>query len=128
MSASKKKGTSAESAVVAYLRSRGFVQAERRALSGSQDRGDIAGIPGTVLEVKNCARTELASWVDEAEIEGENDRAEVAAVWHKRRGRGNPGAWFVTMTGEQFTDLLRAAMGMPDTDTVLREAEGGEAA
>lgn len=128
MSASKKKGTSAESAVVAYLRSRGFVQAERRALSGSQDCGDIAGIPGTVLEVKNCARTELASWVDEAEIEGENDRAEVAAVWHKRRGRGSPGAWFVTMTGEQFTDLLRAAMGMPDTETVLREAEGGEAA
>ncbi|KUJ65599.1 hypothetical protein ACZ90_45945, partial [Streptomyces albus subsp. albus] len=90
MSASKKKGTSAESAVVAYLRSRGFIQAERRALNGSQDRGDVAGIPGTVLEVKNCARTELASWVDEAEIERVNDGASLGAVWSKRRGKSNP--------------------------------------
>lgn len=113
MSASKRKGTSAETAVVAYLRAQGFIQAERRALGGSQDRGDIAGIPGVVIEVKNCARAELAAWTDEAVAEGANDGADVSVVWHKRRGRGNPGAWFVTMTGEQFAALLYERQCLP---------------
>lgn len=126
MSASKKKGTTAETAVVNYLRAQGFTQAERRALSGHQDRGDIAGIPGAVIEVKNCARDQLAAWIDEAELEGDNDRAHTAAVWHKRRGRGSPDAWFVTMTGAHFTALLRAAMGLPDQQPTT--AESGEAA
>ena len=125
MSAARKKGTAAETAVVTHLRAAGFTQVERRALRGVADRGDIAGIPGVVIEVKNCSRTELAAWVDEAEIEGDNDRAQVAAVWHKRRGRAAPADWFVTMTGAQFTFLLRGAMGMPP----LAPAEdGGEAA
>ena len=123
MSAAKKKGTAAESAVVTYLRAMGFIQAERRTLNGAHDRGDITGIPGVVIEVKNCARQELGSWVAEAELERDNDRASLGAVWHKRRGKGDPADWFVTMSGAQFTDLLRELHGL----TAL-EIEGGEAA
>lgn len=106
MNRSKQKGTAAETAVVRYLHTRGWLHAERRALSGSQDRGDVAGIPGVVIEVKNCKRDELGAWVDEAEQERANDGAVHSAVWHKRRGTTDPGAWFVTMTGEQYADLL----------------------
>ena len=123
MSAAKKKGTAAESAVVTYLRAAGFVQAERRTLNGTKDRGDIAGLPGVVIEVKNCARQELASWVAEAELERDNDGASLGVVWHKRRGRGSASDWFVTMSGAQFADLLRELQGLP-----ALEAEGGEAA
>jgi hypothetical protein len=123
VSASKRKGTAAESAVVQYLQAMGFTQAERRTLNGAKDRGDIAGLPGIVIEVKNCARQELASWVGEAETERENDGASLGAVWHKRRGKGYPAEWFVTMTGEQFVLLLRDHMDMPPL-----ENEGGEAA
>lgn len=123
MSAAKKKGTTAETAVVNYLRAVGFTQAERRTLNGSKDRGDIAGIPGVVVEVKNCARQELGAWIAEAEIERDNDNASLGVVWHKRRGKGNPGDWFVTMSGRQFAALLREQQGMPATST-----EGGEAA
>lgn len=123
MSASKRKGTSAETAVVNFLRTAGFVQAERRTLNGAKDRGDIAGLPGVVIEVKNCARQELASWVHEAELERNNDGASLGVVWHKRRGKGHPGDWFVTMSGHQFADLLRELQGMPPL-----EVEGGEAA
>ncbi|MFV8127490.1 hypothetical protein [Streptomyces syringium] len=125
MSTAKKKGTAAETDVVRYLRAAGFPSTERRAQTGNHDRGDITGIPGTVIEVKNCARTELASWVDEAETEGRNDQAHVAVVWHKRRGRSNPADWFVTMTGDQFTWLLRAAMGLPEAEEALAEEFGG---
>jgi len=107
MNRSKIKGTSAETAVVNYMRGEGFPHAERRALAGNSDRGDLAGVPGLVVEIKNCAKTELAAWVDEARIEQTNDRADLGVVWHKRRGKGSPADWFVTMSGAQFTDILR---------------------
>ena len=119
MNRSKAKGTSAETAVVRFLRTIGFVQAERRTLNGILDRGDITGIPGVVIEVKNCARQELAAWVAEAERERDNDRANLGVVWHKRRGKTDPADWFVTMSGAQFAALLREQQGLPelpDTD------------
>lgn len=125
MSAAKRKGTAAETAIVTYLRSIGFIHAERRALNGTQDRGDIAGIPAVVIEAKNCARQELAAWVGEAETERDNDGASLGVVWHKRRGKADPRDWFVTMSGEQFAHLLREYLEMPPLDTAV---EGGEAA
>lgn len=121
MSAAKRKGTAAETAIVDYLRTAGFVQAERRTLNGAKDRGDIAGIPGVVIEVKNCARQELSSWVNEAELERDNDNATLGVVWHKLRGRTSPADWFVTMSGAQFVNLLRELQGLP-------ALESGEAA
>jgi hypothetical protein len=123
MSAAKKKGTAAETAVVQYLRAVGFIQTERRTLGGTQDRGDIAGLPGVVIEVKNCARQELPVWVAEAELERDNDNASLGVVWHKRRGKANPADWFVTMSGAQFAALLREQQGLPALDI-----DGGEAA
>lgn len=106
MSRSKDKGTAAESDVIEYLRGMGFPAVERRALSGTQDRGDVAGIPGVTIEVKNCARVELAAWVDEAGRERLNNRDDLGVVWHKRRGRGSPAHWFVTMDGATLVKLL----------------------
>jgi hypothetical protein len=109
MSASKRKGTAWESAIVQFLRENGAPHAERRALCGNKDRGDIAGIPGVAIEAKSAARLELAGWVDEAEQERCNDGADVGLVWIKRRGRTSPGAGFVILTGDQLVQLLAAA-------------------
>lgn len=109
MSRSKQKGTAWESAIVRHLATEGFPHIERRALNGTQDRGDIAGIPGWVLEAKNCRSMDLAGWVDEAAIEQANDGAEFSAVWHHRRGKATPADGYVTMTGATFTRLLRQA-------------------
>lgn len=116
-SASKAKGSSAERDVVDYLRRSGWPYAERRLAGATKDRGDIAGVVGVTLEVKSCARQELAAWVDEAETERVNDNSDHGAVWHKRRGKGSPADWFVTMTGAQYVQLLRAAgYGRPLAD------------
>lgn len=109
MSANKAKGTRAESAVVAYLRDRGFIHAERRALNGAKDLGDVTGIPNVVIEVKNQNRHSFSEWLDEAEVERENAGADVGAAWVKRRGKGSAGDWFVVMTGETFASLLEDA-------------------
>ena len=75
---SKAKGTRAESAVVKYFRDHG-VQAERRALTGSKDEGDIKIINKAgkirIVEVKagkqtqNPNRTQLEEWLRQARIE-----------------------------------------------------------
>lgn len=108
MSAAKRKGTAAECAVVAYLREQGWPHTERRALRGALDEGDIAGIVGVCIEVKDHREIRLAEFVDEATTEGANAGADIAAAWVKRRGKGSPGEWYVVMTGSTFTDLLRA--------------------
>lgn len=48
----KDKGTWAETRVTEFLRDNGWPYAERRALAGVTDKGDITGCPGLVFEVK----------------------------------------------------------------------------
>ena len=108
MSAAKAKGTRAESGVVAYLQENGFRDAERRALRGINDAGDVAGLDETVIEVKDHAdRQRLGEWMAELIVEMNAACAEVGGVWHKRRGKGSPADWYVTMPGWVFIRLLR---------------------
>lgn len=106
---SKQKGTAAETAVVNWLREHGHPYAERRTLSGSQDRGDISGIPGLCVEVKNCARWEAAQWVTEATIEAANAGVPVGVVVAKKKGTTNPGDWYVVTTLNMFNRLISDA-------------------
>lgn len=72
---SKAKGTKAETDCVRYLRNF-WPYAERRALSGNKDKGDIAGIPRTVGEVKAAVKIELAKWQRETLTEMQNAEAD----------------------------------------------------
>lgn len=101
-----KKGPKHEADVVEWLRAHGFPYAERRVQGGSRDRGDVAGVPGVVLELKNCNRVELAAWVDEARAEARNAGVDVFAVVAKRKGKGDPGESYVITTLATFAALL----------------------
>lgn len=107
MSRERAKGTRAETAVVDYLTDAGFAYVERRAGNGIRDRGDIAGLPGVVLEVKNCNRVELAAWADELAEEMTNAGAEVGAVIHKRKGTTDVGRWYATLPVSVLAELLK---------------------
>lgn len=109
MSASKRKGTGWETAVVQFLKENGVPHAERRALNGTKDRGDIAGIPGVVIECKNERAVTLAAYADEAAIEAHNDGAPIGLAWIKRRGRSSPGAGYVLLNGATLIRLLADA-------------------
>ena len=113
---SKAKGTSAEVAVRDYLRASGWTNAERLPTEGAKDRGDITGIdPALVIEVKACKAMDLGGWMREVDAEVINARADLGVIWHKRRGTTNPADWFVTMTGDDFVQLLRHYTGRPFT-------------
>lgn len=71
---SKAKGTKAESDCVKYLREY-WPAAERRALAGNKDKGDIAGIPHAVGEVKAAVKIELHKWQLETLTEMANAEA-----------------------------------------------------
>jgi len=81
---SKQKGTAFESEVVTYLQEHGHPTAERRALTGSQDRGDISGVPNWTLECKNRKALDFAGAVDEAAIEAINAKTPFFAAIVKR--------------------------------------------
>jgi len=103
MSKAKQKGTAAETALVLWLRENGYELAERRALTGRADRGDIAGIPNVVIEVKSGNRLEIPAWLKETEAERLNDGALSGYLVIKPKGIGaaNVGQWWVIQTVEQ---------------------------
>jgi len=112
---SKARGTQAESSVVAYFKQRGWPFCERRTLSGSSDKGDLAGIYGVagafVGEVKSCKTVNVPGWLREAATEQANAGAAISAVISKPRGVGHErvGQWHAFLTVEQLCDLLTAA-------------------
>jgi hypothetical protein len=109
MNKSKQKGTAAETAVVNWLVSYNNNNVERRALQGNLDRGDISGIPGVVIEVKNHAEMKLSQWVKELQAEMNNDKARTGVIIHKKRGTQNVGEWYATMPVKVWYDLLKEA-------------------
>lgn len=108
---SKAKGTAAEVAVVRYLNAHGYPHAERRALAGVNDRGDVSGMPGCVVEVKNCKAHQPAAWLDELAVEMRNAGAYTGVVVFKRRGTTDPAQWFALMPFGQWVDLMRDGEG-----------------
>lgn len=107
-------GTAAESAVVRFLRANGFPNAERRALRGTYDCGDVTGIPGVVIEVKGgkAAKTAsdglVAEWLAETEVERVNARADIGILVIARAGIGpaNAGRWWAVLQADNFTELV----------------------
>jgi hypothetical protein len=115
---SKIKGTRFESDVVAHLRENGFPHAERRALAGNVDKGDITGLgPRWVIECKAVAAIKLAEFVDEAECERVNAGADYGVAVVKRRGKGVSRAYAV-MEWDKFVELMGEVEGAQHT-TVL---------
>jgi len=104
--AMRAKGSQFEREVVGYLKANGFPYAERHYGAGRpEDVGDIDGIPGWTLEVKNCRAMDLAGWSDEAEHERQHGRQRFAAVIAKRRNKPI-GAAYVIVSLSAFAELL----------------------
>lgn len=51
--------------MVRLAREMGWPYAERRALTGGKDRGDITGIPGVVIQVKDVVKQSVGKWQED---------------------------------------------------------------
>ena len=110
-SAAKRKGSGAERDVVAWLKANGYLYADRRLAGATLDKGDISGIAGVRIEIKNHAKLDLAGWIAELEVEMKNDGAWTGTVLHKRKGKGDVGEWYATMPAKVWLALLKQADG-----------------
>lgn len=108
MSKSKQKGTLAETAVADYLKQT-FSTVERRALSGLNDKGDIAGVPFTVVEVKNQRSYKIHEWMKETETERINASADIGVLVIKPNGVGvsKVNEWWAVVSLETITKLIK---------------------
>lgn len=109
MSRNKAKGTAFETLIVRYLQDHGFIHAERRALAGTNDLGDITGCGPLVFECKNHKTLSFSEWLTEAETERVNASADYGVVIAKRRGKGDAGEQYAVMTVAQLVELLHQA-------------------
>jgi hypothetical protein len=91
----KQIGTRGETAVVRALRNLGFPGAERRALAGAFDLGDINVCPGVIAEVKWGKHAKTASlgdtayWWQQTERERMNAHAAIGLLIIQRNGYGD---------------------------------------
>ena len=109
----KAAGSTFERIVADYFAEHLDDRIDRRVKTGAKDKGDIGGIRmrghRIVVECKNHARTDLAGWIVEAQIQAENDGAPIGVVCHKRRGVAKPERQWVTMTLADLVWFIREA-------------------
>ena len=105
-SASRRKGSRAEVAVVHALRRAGWqADTSRNVLGGRRIGDDVVWNGPASIEVKNTAKMELAEWLKQAQANA-GDRP--AVVVHKKRGVSDSNAegWYLTTTLEDFLRLI----------------------
>lgn len=91
---SRDVGTWTAEQVVRYLQPNGFPFAERRALHGNVDKGDIVGLVGLCVEVKGGKAAEqsspadLEAWQQQTLTETRNAHADVGVLITKRKAVG----------------------------------------
>lgn len=117
MSKAKQKGTLAETAVADFLK-RIWPAVERRVLSGKNDKGDIAGVPNCVVEVKNHATYKISEWLKETEQERRNAGVDYGILVIKPKGVGvsRTNEWWAVVSLDTITELIRnseRAKGLP---------------
>lgn len=83
MNRNKNVGTAAETASARFLQSMGWPHAERRALSGRVDRGDLAGVIGVTWQIKAVAKPQYTKWFEEVVQQAENDNNSLPVLVHK---------------------------------------------
>jgi len=102
----KRKGSAAELAVAKWLRKLGWIHAERSRAGWTDDRGDIDGMPGVCIEVKNEKKIDLPGYLRELDVEIANAQAWTGTVIVKRRGSMNVDDWYAVMPAKIWGELM----------------------
>ncbi len=110
LKSAKNAGTAFETLIANYLAANIDGRIERRRLTGAKDRGDLSGWRAfghrVVAELKNYGgRVQVGTWLEEADVERNNDDALCSLVIAKRRGITAPGRQIIMMTVDDLIAL-----------------------
>lgn len=102
----KRRGNVYESQVVEVLRLYGHHGAARTLSGSREDRGDIQGIPNTVIQAKKHREYSFGPWLDEARKQAAHAGVSRYAVVAKRRGVADVSESFAVLPLWLFAELL----------------------
>lgn len=100
MSKARAKGTSGENSAVEWL-SAYYIDAERKALHGTRDSGDLTGLPFTV-SVKRQESWSVHKWMKELKTQIANNRNKPGFIMARR----NREEWMFLIPEETMKKLL----------------------
>lgn len=93
--ASRDRGARAERAVVNHLRANGWPDARRHHGADGRAPGDIMGIPGVTIEVKDRASSAWPTWREQ--LLAETPAGDLALLIRRVRGQVDVGQWDAEM-------------------------------
>lgn len=111
LATNKRNGAHTEQVVADYFAANGFPLCERRRLEGFVDRGDLAGIKDTIIEIKHAKTPDVQAWWREAQRERTNASATFAAVWWRPPRRTDPATHVVIVDYFEYHALCQAQGG-----------------
>lgn len=111
----RNKGLVAERHVVTYLRDMGFPDVERAVRTGyrtssrvSDDPGDLTGIPGVIVSIKDAQTHYVDAWLRELDEMNSADTLALRLLVIKRAYKRDPGLWRAIMRYPTFSALTGA--------------------
>jgi hypothetical protein len=126
----KDKGTAAETAIVRWAAKHRFHNAERLALSGQGDKGDVRLCLGVMIQVKDGYTDKIKSsdgtslrdrkeptdykvgeWLKAAEAQAKRGKYDIWLLVHKRYGNADPDMWRWFVDGQILAKLLNIPPG-----------------
>ena len=105
---SRRKGAVAERDVVRWLRANGYPDARRYLAGDGRQPGDIDGVPGMVIEVKNHRRPAIKSWLRQLDDEGGDHLFKLLIM--KIAGRTDVGTWSAIWRTDTDHDVATVAV------------------
>jgi hypothetical protein len=109
VSAAARKGNQGgEIPVAQHFIAAGFHRVYRLGKQGLKDMGDIGGIDGVAIEVKNQGTYRFGPWMKELAVEKAHKAAKIGALLVKPKGIGatRVDQWWIVMTVGDFQRLL----------------------
>jgi Holliday junction resolvase len=98
------KGQRAEREMVLWLRRNGYPDARRYLSGDGLQPGDIDGVPGVTIEVKNCKMLAIPAWLEQVHAEAAPGSVPVVAV--RRPGLTDPGDWWAVLRWREFMEVV----------------------
>lgn len=101
----RRKGAVGEQKVVAWLRANGYPDARRFLAGDGRQPGDIDGVPGVCLDVKNRKRYELSGWLAELDAQQRPDQL-LSFLVVRLPGETDPGEWALVTRLRYLPDIV----------------------
>jgi hypothetical protein len=89
-SANKRKGDLFNRQIIKHLIAEGITDAHRYQDGYHLDRGDVAGIPGIVIQAKNVVQVKWSNWFLNVRLQQVHAASPIGILALKRQGRSDP--------------------------------------